>query len=205
MFRHYATTMLHLTIRALNRSTVTRFIPSRAKPQLKHLHPQFSTAVTHCLLVASHLCSQSSTLPFVPFRTCAITRRRLYASCVFPERIDFKLAVLVYKCHRRNLPSNFMVWVTRRVNSGCALYWQRISSYSSPLCNHQWPHCPSHSRASMEPSRDVPEPDSELRSSRILQYPVTSGMPGFTTSGSAKIRQIPEIRIRLFCRILGRI
>jgi len=35
-------------------------------------------------------------------------------------------------------------------------------------------------------SRDVPEPDSELGSGKILHYPVTSGLPGFTTSGSAE-------------------
>jgi len=44
----------------------------------------------------------------------------------------------------------------------------------------------------------VPEPDSKLESSRILHYPVTSGLPGFTTSGSAEIQQIPDIRIRPF-------
>jgi len=32
----------------------TRFIPSRTEPHLEHLHLQFSTAVTHCLLDGTH-------------------------------------------------------------------------------------------------------------------------------------------------------
>jgi len=31
----------------------TRFIPARAEPHPEHLHPQSSTAFTHCLVVAS--------------------------------------------------------------------------------------------------------------------------------------------------------
>jgi len=34
--------------------SITRSIPSRAGPHLEHLHPQFSTAFTHCLLIATH-------------------------------------------------------------------------------------------------------------------------------------------------------
>jgi len=32
----------------------TRFIPARAEPLPGNLHPQSSTAVTHCLLIAKH-------------------------------------------------------------------------------------------------------------------------------------------------------
>jgi len=88
-----------------------------------------------------------------------------YIDCVFPERIDFKLAVLVFKCLNGLAPSyispaNFIVCLTWRVDSGCARRRQRISYIvprTSPLCNHRLPF-PSHGCACMEHSsikRDV--------------------------------------------------
>jgi len=53
----------------------------------------------------------------------------------------------------------------------------------------------------IRPLSDVPEPDSEFGSGRILHYPVTGGLPGFPGFYNIRFRRnpaIPDIRIRRF-------